>query len=203
MFFEDIKVFNRKIYNLEYHEASIKNTIKMMPKFDINQELSNIEDDGVLKAIISYNQKGELTDKKIIPYMKRNIKSFTFIEANNLKYDFKYTKKTPISDLLEGANSDDIIIIKNGFITDTSDSNIAILLGRKWVTPRNPLIYGTTRARLLKRNLIVEKDITKDDILHSKGFAILNAMDDFRIIENPEFIDKNLDIDINEEEKID
>lgn len=193
MFFENIKIFDGKAYNLEYHEASIKNTLKAPFLFDIKAELSDAPTDGekIIKAIIAYNQKGELTDKQFLPYIKKDIKTIKFINADDLVYDKKYTKRSAINSALENSGVDEVVFIKNGFVTDTSSSNIAILLGRKWVTPKDPLIYGTTRSRLLKRNLITEKNITKEDLMHAKEIAILNAMDDFRILENITFVDSD------------
>ena len=80
--------------------------------------------------------------------------------------------------------ADDILIVKNGFITDTSIANIAFFDGKKWFTPKTCLLRGTTRERLLKEKKIFEKDIRVEDIKRYKKIALLNAMIGFYIVEN-------------------
>ena len=65
-------------------------------------------------------------------------------KLNRINIDTLYAKK---------ALNDEIIIIKNGLVTDTSIANIAILYEGKWLTPKTPLLYGTTRSRYLIRLL--------------------------------------------------
>jgi 4-amino-4-deoxychorismate lyase len=71
---------------------------------------------------------------------------------------------------------DDILIVKDGYITDTSFSNIVFFDGEKWVTPARPLLRGTMRESLLKRNLIGEENITVDDLNKIKEARLINAM---------------------------
>jgi 4-amino-4-deoxychorismate lyase len=79
---------------------------------------------------------------------------------------------------------DDIIVIKNGILTDTSIANIAYKINEIWYTPKTPLLNGTTRQRYLDNGIIHEKDIGINDIHKIEEFAILNAMLDFEIIDN-------------------
>ena len=44
---------------------------------------------------------------------------------------------------------DDVIIVRNGLITDSSYANLIFFDGREWITPKVPLLEGTCRARLL------------------------------------------------------
>ena len=54
---------------------------------------------------------------------------------------------------------DDILIIRNGLITDMSYANVAFFDGTQWLTPRIPLLAGTCRERLLETGPIREADI--------------------------------------------
>jgi 4-amino-4-deoxychorismate lyase len=76
----------------------------------------------------------------------------------------------------------DIIIIKNGLVTDTSFSNICFYDGTRWLTPAKPLLKGTMRAYLLSKNLIIEKDISVEIIKSYKKLRFINAFNGF---ENP------------------
>ena len=53
------------------------------------------------------------------------------------------------------------LIVKDGYLTDTSIANIALYDGYTWFTPAHPLLRGTKRAELLNKQLIVEKDIAQ------------------------------------------
>jgi 4-amino-4-deoxychorismate lyase len=82
---------------------------------------------------------------------------------------------------------DDILIVKDGLITDTSIANIAIYDGFKWITPKKPLLRGTQRAKLLKDKLIIEKDIKVKDMKNTVRFAIMNALLGFQEIKDIKF----------------
>ena len=78
-------------------------------------------------------------------------------------------------------DADDILIVKKGYLTDTSIANIALFDG-EWKTPKYPLLKGTTRQRLLDNGKIHEDDIKVQDIGRFSKVALLNAMIDFDII---------------------
>ena len=64
----------------------------------------------------------------------------------------------------------------------TSIANIAFFDGVDWISPKKPLLKGTTRARLLKERKLILKDIRKDDLKAFTKAALMNAMIDFDII---------------------
>jgi 4-amino-4-deoxychorismate lyase len=81
--------------------------------------------------------------------------------------------------------ADEILIIKNGLITDTSIANVAFLdKDDHWITPATPLLKGTTRERLLSENRIVEAEIKLADLPKFTQMAMLNAMVGFYLIED-------------------
>ena len=82
---------------------------------------------------------------------------------------------------------DEIIIVKNGIVTDTTIANIAIFYDEVWITSKNCLLKGTTRNRLLEDKFLVEKDITVNMLKKASKIALMNAMIDFDIKENYSF----------------
>ena len=78
--------------------------------------------------------------------------------------------------------ADEIIIIKNGLVTDTSIANIAILHDERWLTPKLPLLEGTTRKRLLNEGKVFESNITPTMLRNADKIALMNAMVDFDIL---------------------
>ena len=78
-------------------------------------------------------------------------------------------------------NCDDILIIKDGFITDTSYSNIVVRddSGR-WFTPSSYLLKGTKRSYLLDKGIISEAEITPASLRKYKELKLINSMIDIK-----------------------
>lgn len=73
------------------------------------------------------------------------------------------------------SNCDDILIIKNGYITDSSTANVIFSDGQNWWTPDSPLLPGPQRARLLSEGKITPCKITVTNILNYKMVGLINA----------------------------
>lgn len=81
--------------------------------------------------------------------------------------------------------TDDILIVRNELLTDTSICNIALLDGDKWYTPAAPLLYGTMREKLLSESKIRAIEIRLDSLANYQKIRLFNAMIDFGEIEFP------------------
>ena len=79
---------------------------------------------------------------------------------------------------LKKENCDDVFIIKDGMVTDTSYCNIVFDTGNKLITPSTPLLKGVKRQQLLNEKIIEEQEIKQTDIkLFSKAFLINSMFD--------------------------
>lgn len=180
-YFETIKCEDNEILHLPYHEKRIANTIGK--NFNLREYIYPISDE-LLRCKVIYNDD-EIIDITYTPYTKKSIKTFQIIYDNNIQYNFKYLDRKKIDKLVkEKQNADDIIILKNGLVTDTSIANIAVNIDDQWYTPKKPLLPGTTLLRYLDKNIIKEVDITVEELQKAKKIALLNAMVDFDIIED-------------------
>jgi 4-amino-4-deoxychorismate lyase len=182
-FLETIKSIDGELYNLSYHQQRYESVLKSFEKFDFKnlKNYLNPPSDGLYRCRVVYT----LDDISVsyIKYKKRNISSLKIIQDNTIEYNKKYLDRSILNDLYDKRGScDDVLIVKNSFITDTTIANIAFFKDGIWFTPRRPLLNGTTRARLLDMKKIVEADIKVDDIDNYEGIALLNAMIDFDII---------------------
>jgi len=178
LLFETIRVYNSKALNLEYHQKRIKRTLR---------ELFNIDKSFSLEPLINppskelFRCKVIYSDKSIesIDYFKYQInipKSFTLIDSN-ISYPYKFLDRRELDNLFsQRGNLDEIIIIKDGYLSDTSKANIALFIDNRWLTPAKPLLLGTTRARFLDKGLLKEADLTILDLKRAKRLAIMNAM---------------------------
>jgi 4-amino-4-deoxychorismate lyase len=77
------------------------------------------------------------------------------------------------------AKTEEIIVVKNNHITDTSYTNILFLKGKEWFTPTTYLLNGVMRQHLLHEKKIKETEITLQNIKEFSHFQLINAMNDF------------------------
>lgn len=180
-YFETIKCDDYEVFHLEYHEKRIARTIGK----NINlQEYIYPLTNELLKCKVIYNQD-EIINVIFTPYSKKEITVFQLVYDDQISYNYKYENRENIESLsAQKQNANEIIIVKNNLITDTSIANIAIYLEGQWFTPKTPLLQGTTRARYLDRVKIKELDITVEMLEKAEKIALLNAMIDFDIIDD-------------------
>ncbi len=138
---------------------------------------------GCYKVRVIYGENIESIE--FIPYEKRDINSLRLIESQ-IEYDYKYERRAELNTLFQQKKKcDDILICKDGFITDTSIANVALLQDGIWYTPAEPLLQGTKRSALLHHGLIQEHSIHRDDLAQYSAIRIFNAMIEFGEIELP------------------
>ncbi|MCT7561303.1 aminotransferase class IV family protein [Aliarcobacter butzleri] len=172
-YFETIKCEDFEVFNLDYHQKRVANTIGL----NINlQEYINPISEELLRCKLIYDENG-VVDVLYFPYKKREIKSFKIIFDNEIEYSKKYLNRAKLDELYEKRDDcDEVIIIKNEIVTDTTIANIAIFYENSWITSKNCLLGGTTRARLIEEKKLLEKDITLDMLKNASKVALMNAM---------------------------
>ena len=184
IYFETIRCEDFEIFNLEYHNKRVANTIGL----NLNlQEYIYPPNEELIRCKITYNDF-EVLNVEYFPYKKREINSFKLIFDDELEYSKKYLNREALDKLFtQKDDCDEIIIVKNGIVTDTTIANIAIFYDEVWITSKNCLLKGTTRNRLLEDKFLVEKDITVNMLKKASKIALMNAMIDFDIKENYSF----------------
>lgn len=80
---------------------------------------------------------------------------------------------------------EELIIVKNGIITDTSYANLVFYNGKEWHTPSRPLLQGTKRQKLIDEGKIKEREIRVHDLKKFTKCSLINAMLDIGEIELP------------------
>jgi len=196
MFIETIKILDGKVYNIEWHNRRFNQTrldIFGLDKYINLIKYINPPPIGLFRCRIVYDI--DIISIEYIPYSPKINNTFKIVQSN-IEYKYKYSNRDELNSLKDSANGyDDIIIEKNGLLTDTTIANIAFFDGSKWITPKTPLLRGTVREKLLNRGFLIQKDINSDDLKHFYNFALMNAMIGFQI-------QKNIIIYINIKERI-
>jgi 4-amino-4-deoxychorismate lyase len=130
---------------------------------------------GIVRCRVDYGIKIEAITFK--HYTMKPLKKIQVVVNEEIRYPFKFSDRSALESLLlERNNADEIILVQNGLITDTSFSNLIFYNGLNWITPSNPLLNGTCRNRLINEEKIMERKISLEDIKSFMGFKIINAM---------------------------
>ena len=177
--FETIKIKDGQIFNLDWHNRRLEKSQKELFNFTSNIDLKAFispPKTGLYRCKIIYNTTIQSVD--YFEYEEKKFQNFQVLKSQ-LDYKYKYTDRSEFQQLLK--EHDEVIIEKDGLLTDTSIANIAFFDGKKWLTPTKPLLEGTTRARLLEEGFLTLKDIRKEDIEKYSNFALMNAMIGFQI----------------------
>jgi len=181
---ETIKIEEGKIFNLSYHQARFDTSIKTLFGItDTTDDLSTVIKaplKGLYRCRIIYDEK--IRSVEYIPYKAKKIQKLKIV-TSNINYNYKYADREAFNKLLQKySDYDEVIIEKEGYITDTTISNIAFYDGEKWFTPTQPLLQGTMRAKLLDEGFLHKKEIKKEDLKNYSQIALMNSMIGFKIL---------------------
>lgn len=191
--FETICVKNGMVQNIEWHQMRYINSYQVYyGKLPTNTIMDGIvlpdfTRSGTYKMRISYNESSKIVDFE--KYTRKNIKTLKIVMDNTIEYGLKYTDRLYL-DLLKRKKEgcDDILIVKNGMVTDSSICNIVFFDGHEWMTPESPLLKGTSRERLIRSGRIKQHHIKVSEISNYQSFKLINAMKDFDDIKEIEVI---------------
>ena len=173
------------IFHPEYHQRRLEATLQaygIQAQYDLHALLSP-PGQGLYRCRVLYD--GNKIDISYRPYQMRTFNSLQAVEDNSIDYGYKYADREQLDALFaKRAESDDIVIVKNGLITDTTIANIAFFDGENWVTPAQPLLHGTTRQRLIDEGRLIEKTVSVQDLSLYSKVAVMNAMTGFVEVRN-------------------
>ncbi len=186
LFFETIRIERGEIHNTKYHNLRLNGTIcanfDIKTSYDIRDYITLPEEEGIYRCRLTYDR--EIRDVSMSPYRKRAYHAIRAVDAD-IAYPFKSTDRSAIERLCETrGESDDILIVREGLLTDTSIANIALFDGLHWLTPATPLLPGTMRASLLEAGMLKTADLTRKSLQKATKFALMNAMTGFYQLKN-------------------
>ena len=186
---ETLKIVNGIAPFVEFHNRRLNDARQILfnaqDQIDLKKVIQAPASTGIYRCRIIYSETIEAVE--YLPHQNRNFQTFKIVEDDNIDYQFKYLNRDNINRLFTHKGpADDILIIKNGLVTDTSIANVAFWQDR-WLTPSAPLLKGTTRARLLTEKQLFEADIRLEELNQFPKMAIMNAVIGFCTIENFKF----------------
>jgi len=187
---ESIKVHENKIFAWEYHKQRIERSINVCYGKNMNSiiSLGNLQkyvdqlDNQLYKLRIVYDDRSYRLEHH--PYKLKPINSLKLVYDDNISYSEKYIDRDALNKLYsQKEKADDILIVKNGLVTDTHYCNVALLKEGQWYTPAKPLLQGVKRQALIDESIIEEDNILAADIKTYTRIRLFNAMIDFGDVE--------------------
>ncbi len=178
---ETIRIKDGEALNLAYHQQRLNRTVSHfwpeLDHVDISQSLRDIPSlEGLQKARLVYDGSG-VVECEYHPYRIRDVRRIKVVDDDAIDYTWKSTDRSVLTAQRDKApDFDEVIIIRNGCVTDTSYTNLCFYDGERWLTPDTPLLLGTMRQRLLDESIIHEAHILKSDISHFEKVSLINAM---------------------------
>jgi len=187
---ETIKIEDGKIDNLFYHQKRFDKSRQLLFQVENTIDLNTLiitPKQGLYRCRIIYGK--HIHSIEYIPYTPKKVHRINIV-SSSLDYSYKYANREALNSLLSTQdNANDILIEKNGFITDTSIANIAFYKEDQWITPALPLLEGTMREKLLDEGFLKKENITIDNLEKYSQVALMNAMLGFKILNDVTIID--------------
>ena len=180
-YIESLGVVDGHICNLTYHQQRMNRT-----RLEVFGQSTPLLLNDVFKAIKApsrlvklrfiYDETG-IHDMSCTPYKRKEIHSLHLVYDDNISYPYKSTDRSALNELKkQQGDCDEILIVRNNHLTDTSYTNIALYDGEQWFTPSTPLLCGTMRQQLLDCGLLQEREIMVSDIPNYQYISLFNAM---------------------------
>lgn len=183
MFIETVKIVDSVVLQAGRHTERMRDCGMLSQYFDFQSLKIPAEfAKGVVKCSILYSDKIESVNYFL--YSHRPIRRLKLVECDSIDYSRKYADRRALEALREKREEcDDVLIVKNGLITDTSYSNIVFFDGREYFTPDSFLLNGCKRRELLESGRIKQRRITAVQTQDFLCAYMINAMLDME--DNP------------------
>lgn len=180
LLFETIRIADGTACNLDLHQDRLNRSRRMLygltDELRLSDYISIPEEcrSGLFRCRVVYGPKVETTE--FLPYSPADVRTLRLVDAGTLTYELKYTDRSGLTGLIDRDLADDILIVREECITDSSYANLVFTDGHRWVTPDTPLLAGTMRERLLLDGLIKAERITVGTFGQFTRFRLINAM---------------------------
>lgn len=185
MLLETIRCERGEALHLPYHQKRLEKSSQVLgihQKYDL-QTLIVPPDNELYRCRFLYDTNGYTIEYH--PYTPKKISSLKLLTCDTIEYSLKYADREILNTLFEERGEcDDILVVKNNHLTDTTIANIALFIKGQWLTPESPLLEGTTRERLLDEKFLTLAPLTRNDIARASKVALMNAMVGFIEVEN-------------------
>ncbi len=179
---ETLPIRNAQLPDLHDHQARVNKTrqqlaglIEPLLLIDAIQLPDLLNPVLTYKCRVTYAEQIQKIEFEL--YHPRHVHTLKIVQADHLDYAHKYADRTAINQLYaRRGTADDVLMLRDGLLTDTSYANVALFDGIRWYTPARPMLPGTQRARLLRSGILQTADIRPADLSDFQKIKLINAM---------------------------
>jgi len=179
---ETIRIEGGRPLHLEYHTRRFNRSRRELfgatGEPDLADFLTDIPPAGLWRCRVLYT----LSIEKIeyLPYTPHLPRRFVLAEFVG-DYTYKYADRSAFDELKRAhPEAEELLLCRDGLLTDTTIANIALRRDNLWYTPARPLLSGTVRERLLEQGKLIPAEIPCDTIGTYDAIAVMNAMIGFQ-----------------------
>lgn len=179
-FLETILAREGELPWLAWHQRRLERTLAehgIARRFDLAGLLTPPRE-GLWRCRVVYGEAGACMG--YLPYAPRPVRRLRVVHDESIEYRCKRTDRRALERLFaQRGAADDVVIVRQGMVTDTTIANIALFDGTRWLTPERPLLEGTTRARLIAEGFLHPAPLTLEALLAAERVAVMNALSGF------------------------
>lgn len=169
--FQRLELHSERLNRTRKHFFGIQTKLQLELILSVPAELK----DETVKCTVTYGTDIVSIDYNL--YQIRPVNSLQMVVDDTIDYAFKYADRTKLNSLFNlRGQSDDILIINNGFITDTSYANIVLKKDDKWYSPQNPLLKGTRIISYFNEGRVTPALLYPEDLHQFSEAHLVNAM---------------------------
>lgn len=130
---------------------------------------------GTVRCRIVYGHT--LRELTFTPYHRRRLERLIAVDAGAMDYALKYADRSPLErPNIRLSETDELLFIRGGYVTDTSYTNLILRRGQELFTPDTCLLDGTCRRRLLRTAQVRTATIRLSDLSAYDELLLVNAM---------------------------
>ena len=169
--FQRIGLHNERFNRTRKQFFGLQTPLQLELLLSVPEDLKN----ETIKCSVTYGP--DILNIKYDTYSVRFVNSLQLVSDDTIDYSYKYANRALIDSLFKSrGQSDDILIVKNGFITDTSYANIVFKKNDKWYSPQNPLLKGTRIESYFREGRVTPALLQPENLHQFSEARIVNAM---------------------------
>lgn len=180
--FETIAIIDGKPQNLPYHQARFEQAMRAYFECEPQWQLAEVIivpeafQQGLVRCRIDYN--AQAFQLQFFSYTPRKFQHLQCVYVENLDYRFKYVDRKRL-DSLKTLQSDEVIIINNGMVSDCTIGNLLFYKAGKWYSSCDYLLKGTQLSKLIDEGVVTLVKMPVSDLKNYEKVMIINALNLF------------------------
>ncbi len=183
VFIETMRLTHDGLAHIEYHQARVDRTARTfgLSYLDLEQYIRHKIPQQLPASICRCRLLyGDVEPEVMVaPYVPLQRKVVRLVENDDIEYSYKYADRDALNRLVTETRACDIIIVKNGLLTDSAIANLVFNDSSGRYTPRIPLLMGTAITRFVDEGMVEAADIRPKDLRDFVSVTFVNALGQF------------------------